>query len=111
MFQIDNYKVVFQYEPESVVEVSLPLEPNKVVKRSGMYAHILESTDRSVSGKPEWQYLFSGFAIAHPDQSKRSSKNCGRKVALRRALKNAGFDTPTRTRFWEAYFSARGKVD
>ncbi len=36
--------------------------------------------------------------------------NEGRKRALERALEAAGFDKPTRTLFWEAYFKKRGKV-
>ncbi len=36
--------------------------------------------------------------------------NEGRKLALKRALESAGFDKPTRTLFWEAYFKKRGKV-
>ncbi len=35
------------------------------------------------------------------------NRNMGRKIALRKALHVAGFDKPTRTKFWEAYFQKR----
>lgn len=47
------------------------------------------------------------LGYAHLHRLDRPNQNIGCKLAMARALKNAGFNKPTRTKFWEAYFQKR----
>ena len=115
MFEIsfDNqrvYKVIFQNAQNVPFDIpsSTDDDPRSVV-RNGIYAHILVRDANIPDGnKPEWQFLFSGFAAAHPKQHVRGSKNVGRKVALARALHQSNFNRVERRLFWGKYALARG---
>jgi len=43
---------------------------------------------------------WTGLAIRHPGDTQ--DRRIGRKVALRKALENAGFDRETRTQIWNS---------
>ena len=97
MFEVAEYKVRFhhkRYEP-----AALPFVGSKV--RGHTYCQIIRENlevpavrgTTYCSAKDQFNY------------------NTGRKIALSRALKAAGFDKPTRSLFWEAYFKKRGKVE
>jgi len=110
MFELDQYKVVFQYADGIRVTIPPVYDPLNVQIRSGVYAHILQDLGKETKdGKKDWQYLFTGLAILHPND--QPVKNDGRKKAFTRALNHSGFDRETRTRFWNAYWKARGKID
>ena len=113
MFQLEDYKVVFQYTDG--VKFQIPGSSESVVEREGVYAHIMvldkketEKIEKSGKKGKAWRHMFSGFAAKNPDPNNRGTKNMGRKVALSRALQLSGFDRSTRKRFWNAYFSSRG---
>jgi len=49
-------------------------------------------------------------SVAWCSREDQFSRSFGRKLSLTRSLDQAGFDKPTRSLFWEAYFKKRGKV-
>jgi hypothetical protein len=51
--------------------------------------------------------LAEGLAYLHPKD--RFEREAGRKLALSRALRAAGFDKPYRAAFWQAYLGRKQK--
>ncbi len=98
MFEVNEYKVEFWH--------------NRFNKPVYMFlsnrAAIAETRCAIKDSKKGKQIHPSGIAWCSMDD--QFNYNEGRKLALERALENAGFDKPTRTLFWEAYFKKRGKV-
>lgn len=81
MFQVDDYKVEFRYTN---------------------WGDGTKSTECFITKGNDTK---EGFAICDP--SDNFCKNTGRKLALTRALKSLDVNYELRTRFWDAYFTAR----
>ena len=98
MFEVAEYKVSFYHERFS--------SPVGFLLASGMRPIIARTVCR-IWYRDDWGGGTPGEAWCSAED--QFNKETGRKIALTRALKNAGFDKPARSLFWEAYFKKRGR--
>lgn len=99
-------KGMFEVEVDGVPYSVMFYRDDRVISR-GTFCAIFRS-----DGLPDGVYSginFPSIAVCHPNDN--FNKNTGRKIALKRALEQRGFDREDRTKFWQAYFAARGKVN
>ena len=97
MFEVAEYRVKFAH---SRLPERLQFHNNPLAK--ALTVCVIEKKDFS-DGR--------GVGEAWCSRKDQFSYSIGRKIALARALKASGFDKPTRSLFWEAYFKKRGKVE
>lgn len=91
---------------------SVMFERDKRPTRRGTFCFIYrtDGTRPGQDGEPEYTgQAFPSMTICNPKDN--FDKNKGRKWALKYALKHRGFNREERTKFWQAYFAARGKVN
>jgi len=97
MFEINGYKVKFYHVRFN--------KPTLVPEIAGT-AHSIQAITSCVMLKDDKEYMGMAFCSAEDN----FSKNIGRKIALSRALKEAGFARKIKEQFWNEYFKVRGKV-
>jgi len=97
MFELNGYKVNFHHEKFDV--------PFELPQNWGIIS-IKGTTACEIRGNGK-AYRGTTFCSAKD----MFNRNTGRKIALGRALKEAGFDRETRKQFWSEYFKVHGKIE